>query len=80
MQGMLAPVSAVVVVADDAGQGVEHHGVLPAGPLHEQAAGRAAEELGGALRWRRQAEALAGSGDGHRVVEPGFEGDEVRHA
>ena len=72
---LLLPGAAEVVVAQLPGGGVDDHGVLPAGQLHEQPGGLAAVEAGGALGGGGQAQPPAGGRDRGRVAQAGLDGD-----
>jgi hypothetical protein len=63
------------LVTDDAGEGVDGGGILPAWELHDQAVGLAAVELSGALHWCSQAQPLASGSDGGMVMHLGLDGD-----
>ena len=54
----------------------ESSGAVQIGPLHDQANGRATEEVVGALNGSCEAEPPAGVGDGGRVGNPGLQGDD----
>jgi hypothetical protein len=66
---LVAPVPVEVVVTDRARQRVDDDGILPAWEPNHQTRRLAAEELGGALHRRRQAEPLTGGSDSRRVMD-----------
>jgi hypothetical protein len=58
---LFAPAAFVVVKLGFTGARVKHDRVFPIGQFHDQAGGFAAEQPGGAVRWRFEFESLTGS-------------------